>query len=385
MRAEAPELRTLVRFAFLFRLITIVASLFGFVDRQLTLPTALAIIVLLVIGLAGLMTETVPALLERHPILVALDAALMTAIMVALGTDNPLVLVALSSSVIIGVAMPPLAAALAGLVLVTGYVSANLAVGEGAHSFTTLFTLPLTLACVMMLGQVFRNVATRARQSEQALAQAISGAAASAERARLARELHDSTAKTLQGLALSASSLDAWIDRDPPRATAVAHEIRESADDAVHQLRELLSMLRQDDLALPFHEALSGMAADLCAAHGIQVALDVRPVPVVAPGARYELLVAVREALLNAIHHSGSRRVWVDLRELHDDLHLEVRDEGAGFDAAVLAERERDGHFGVRGYSERLALVGGHADVDTRPGEGTRVHFVIPGLARRGA
>ncbi|UDY25321.1 sensor histidine kinase [Nocardioides sp. Kera G14] len=382
MRQDAHELSTLVRYAFVLRLVTILASLFAFSDRQLTVTTAVAITVLLGVGLVGLISASAPAILESHPILVALDAAVMTATMVAIGTDTPLVLVALSTSVIIGVTLPPVSAGLAGLVLVTGYVTATWASGGDSRSFTTLFSFPFTLVCVMGLCEVYRMLATRARRSEQALNHALTSAAASAERARLARELHDSTAKTLQGLSLSASSLDVWIDRDPPRAALVAHEIAEAADDAVQQLRELLSMLRQDDLALPFHKALCGMAADLCRRYDVELVTHIEPVDVSAPGARYELLAAAKEALMNALTHSGTTRIWLELRQLHGDVHLEVRDIGTGFDPSVLPDREREGHFGVRGFSERLALVGGHADVQTRAGEGTTVHFVLPGMVR---
>lgn len=379
---EASEIHTLVRVSFLLRLVVLLVCLLGFVNTELRPMTAAAIIFLACTSMAGIAIESAPAILERHPIIVVLDGVVMTGLMVALGTDNPLVLVTLSSCVVLGVVLPMVPAALAAVVMVCGYLVGSLS-GDQARMFLSSFGFPITFVSVVALGQVFRVLAARKRQSERAMADMVTGAAAAAERARLARELHDSTAKTLQGLVLTARSLDHWIERDPTRAATEAKEIAESADEAIERLRTLLSTLRHDDVEQPFHESLAALARDGTQGTGVRLRLDLDPVSVSAPGVRYELLAAAREAIANAVAHSGADAVTVVLSATAEELCIEVVDQGRGFSLAILPDRERAGHFGVRGYSERLALIGGSAEIASEPGKGTRVKLVAPLMGLR--
>ncbi len=375
---DTMEVRTLIRVSYLLRMLMLLASLAGFVDTTITLLALTAIVVLTITSMAGLSIPAVPDLLQRHPMLVVADGLVMTALMVGLGTDNPLVLVALSSCVITGVVLRPLPASLCTVAMVGGYLVASLLDPDLDRSFLAAYGFPVTFVSVVVLGQVFRVLAERKRQSERAFADLVSGAAAAQERARLARELHDSTAKTLQGLALTARSLEHWIEQDPRRAVGQANDIAESAADAVVRLRELLSTLRHDDLDQPFHESLAALARDCTHGHDVRLRLDLEEVPVSAPAVRYELLAAAREAIRNALAHSGCDRLSVRMYGESDELVVEVADSGCGFAVEVLPERERTGHFGVRGYTERLAQVGGRAEIDSAAGRGTTVRLVAP-------
>lgn len=378
------DIRTIVRVSFLLRLVLLLVSLLGFVNTSLTVSSALAVIFLALTSMAGIAVEELPEVLQRHPIIVVLDAVVMTALMIALGTDNPLVLVVLSSCVVIGVVLTSTAAALSTVVMVAGYLTAALPDARGGDAvFLAALGFPMTFVSVVALGQAFRMVVEQKRQSERALSDLTSSAAIAAERSRLARELHDSTAKTLQGMALTARSLEHWIPRDPVRAGELAHDIADSSDDAVVRLRALLSTLRQDDLDQPFEESLAALARDVTREHGIEVELDLSPVRLSAPGIRYELLAAVREAMTNAAVHSGADQVSVAMSTRRDDLYIEVHDVGCGFSTDDLPASERDGHFGVRGYSERLELIDGRAEVTSAPGAGTRVLLVAPLMGLR--
>lgn len=380
---SASEIHALVRASSLLRMVTLLVSLLGFVEQALAPQAVVAIMFLTLSSMAGIAIPSVPEMLERHPMLVVLDGLLMTALMVTLGTDNPLVLVVLSSCVVVGVVLQAVPAVLCTVVMVSGYLAASLSDPSQERMFMSDLGYPITFASVVALGQVFRLLAERKRQSERAMADLVTGAAASAERARLARELHDSTAKTLQGLVLTARSLDHWIEHDPARASTEAKEIAETADDAVARLRTLLSTLRHDDTDHPFHESLATLARDGTQGTGVRLRLDLDPVTISAPGVRYELLAATREAIANAVTHSGSDTVTLALSSTEEELCIEVVDQGRGFSTDILPAREREGHFGVRGLSERLALVGGSAEVTSRPGAGTRVRLVAPLMGLR--
>jgi len=381
---RVSEISVLIRISFVMRLATLLASLLGFVGRELTLMVVGSILFLAATSMTALTSPGAVELLQRHPILVVLDSLVVTGLLLALGVDNPLVLCTLSSSVIIGVMLGPLTAALSTVVLVTGYLAA--ATEDSARaSFVTLLGLPITYICVAVLAQAFRVVGQRKRQSERAFVDSVSSVSAAEERSRLARELHDSTAKTLQGLSLGARALAIWIERDPARAVEEAEGIAESADEAICQLRRLLSTLRQDCSEQPFAEAVSALARDLEQIHGVRVRADLADVAVTDSGVRYELLAAAREAVSNAATHSGCEVVALRLRGDGQEVVVEVADDGCGFWTDGLSERERAGHFGVRGYVERMTAVGGTADVETAPGRGTRVTLRAPvaGLRER--
>lgn len=382
-RREAQEVQALVRWSFLLRLVILLVSLLGFAGSELSTVAIVGVVVVSVLGLAGLWWQDTPAVLQRHPSLVALDALLMTVLMVALGTDNPLVLVTLSSCLIVGLVLRPALAVLSGVLLVNGYLLAALADTDRVSTFLGLFGYPVVFLSVMALGHAVRTTADRKREADHAVADLVTGAAAAQERARLARELHDSTAKTLQGLVLLARALPRWIEKDPVRATQEATDIADSAEEAIVRLRGLLAALRADDLAQPFHESLAAMARSCADVHRVKVELDLDPVRLTGPSVRYELLAAAREALTNAAVHSGADRVTLRLADLGERMCVEVIDEGKGFSMDVLPQREREGHFGVRGYTERLRLVGGEAKVRSAPGEGTTVTLLAPTLGLR--
>ena len=82
----------------------------------------------------------------------------------------------------------------------------------------------------------------------------------------------------------------------------------------------------------------------------------------------------VQESLTNARRYSQSDRIRIELAQEKDDLRLEIRDWGIGFDPKQVETR----CFGLEGIRERAALWGGHAQIDTQPGEGTRVVVTLP-------
>ena len=82
----------------------------------------------------------------------------------------------------------------------------------------------------------------------------------------------------------------------------------------------------------------------------------------------------VQEALNNAVKYSGTDVVRIDLKKMNDDLHLEVRDFGCGFD--VLSARKSG--FGLLGMTERVRLLGGECRIESEPDAGTRIFVRLP-------
>ena len=95
----------------------------------------------------------------------------------------------------------------------------------------------------------------------------------------------------------------------------------------------------------------------------------------IGDSARHEMLHLVREALSNIARHSRASRAHLQVDAVGDELRLEVRDNGVGFDpAAVASER----HHGLVNMRERATAAGGRMEIDSRPGVGTQIVVHIP-------
>jgi signal transduction histidine kinase len=95
------------------------------------------------------------------------------------------------------------------------------------------------------------------------------------------------------------------------------------------------------------------------------------------PIVRDEIYRIAYEAIHNACTHSGASQLEVELRYAHD-LALRVTDNGTGVDPAI-ADRGKDGHFGLQGMRERAARIGGTLTLVSSPSSGTEIKLVVPG------
>jgi signal transduction histidine kinase len=92
-----------------------------------------------------------------------------------------------------------------------------------------------------------------------------------------------------------------------------------------------------------------------------------------------ELLAIAREGLANVARHSGAQRATLSVSEGDGGLRLELKDDGRGFTPGAGAAR---GHHGLANMRSRAAALGGTLEVDSRPGEGTRIIVSLPAPAR---
>lgn len=91
---------------------------------------------------------------------------------------------------------------------------------------------------------------------------------------------------------------------------------------------------------------------------------------------------AVQEALTNVMRHAGAQHVWIELNQTEDTLDFTVRDDGVGLAVAKTLEQAASrGHLGLLGMKERVQILGGDIDVDSTPGQGTRIRITFPATA----
>lgn len=197
-----------------------------------------------------------------------------------------------------------------------------------------------------------------------------------AERARIARELHDSTAQTLTAvtLQLSAAARDyeGIVDLD---RLELARELAQNALEEVRQLARSVYPRVLDDLGLP--AALDWLSRQVHEESGVTAttSIEVNDVVFSHPIASTLYRVA-QEALRNVQRHSEATHVQVSLYLDEQDAVLEVADDGRGFDLAD-AEHRRPG-MGLFAMRERIGLVGGEATIESAPGMGTMVRARVP-------
>lgn len=213
----------------------------------------------------------------------------------------------------------------------------------------------------------------RARERQLA-AQVIS--AQDEERARVARELHDSTAQILTAVMLqlgaaaresTSSALDARI--------AILRELAAEALEEVRSLSHTMHPRVLDDLGLV--AALDWLARQTRTQSPLDVQVDATdfdpPIPAPLAAALYRV---AQEALRNAARHADAKRVDLRLRRDGASAVLEIEDDGLGFDVA-LAEKRRPG-MGLFSMRERIGLVGGRFSVHSTREQGTRVVATVP-------
>jgi signal transduction histidine kinase len=203
------------------------------------------------------------------------------------------------------------------------------------------------------------------RRAERKKAEQIRREAATAERDRLARPIHDGV---LQVLAL--------VRRHGSELGGQGGELAALAGEQEVALRSLLT--GGGNVGRGAAEDL-GNGLQALASTSVEVATPAQPVALPADTAA-EVVAAVRAALDNVRQHAGpDAHVWILLEDEGDGVRVTVRDNGVGFRSERLDEAAEAGRLGIsQSMRGRIADCGGTTTIDSRPGEGTEVEFWVP-------
>lgn len=207
------------------------------------------------------------------------------------------------------------------------------------------------------------------------LAEANREAGMLAERQRLAGEIHDTIAQAFTSIVMLIQAADAELASDPDQARRHLSLAAGTARENLAEVRALVAGLGPAQLSVGSLDAALGRLADQTAAElGISAGLEVcgspRPLPT---GAEVVLLRVCQEALANVRRHARAQQAWVRLIYGDGCVRLEVRDDGAGFDPALV-----NGGYGLRGMRARAGEVGGSLAVTSSAGAGTTVRVEVP-------
>ncbi len=205
------------------------------------------------------------------------------------------------------------------------------------------------------------------------------------ERTRLARELHDTVGQVLGYVRLQAYAAQQLLSRGQiAEADALLNRLIEVAETAQAEVRD-------DIFGLSIQLPLSGQVSDLINAlrsyvdalvdrFSAHMSFSVDPKLLnqsMDPDAEAQAMRIVQEALTNANKHSTAQHIWVTLTLEADYLHGVIEDDGQGFSPEAMPQSNAP-KFGLRIMSERAQETGGHLQVLTALGQGTKVVFDIP-------
>jgi signal transduction histidine kinase len=252
------------------------------------------------------------------------------------------------------------------------------------------YVFPTAFAVVCWLSG--RALRTRTRLTEELHEAALreeeaheraSVAAATEERRRIAREMHDVVAHSVSVMVVQAGGARRILERDPARAIAAAEQIERTGREALAEMRRLLGVLHGDDdehaarAPQPTMAAVGGLVERAREA-GLPVELEEtgtrRSLPAGLDLAAFRV---VQEGLTNALKHSARAETSVRVAWGERELVIEIADRGPG-PAARDRAAAGDGGHGLVGMRERVRLYGGELETGARPGGGFEIHAKLP-------
>jgi signal transduction histidine kinase len=203
------------------------------------------------------------------------------------------------------------------------------------------------------------------------------------ERARLARELHDSATQTVFSMGILAQAAQRQHERGGKQLAATLERVAVLAKQAHAELRALLFELRPDAaLEHGLEQGLRQLVDAVRARTDFAIEFAGGISATVPADQAAALFRIVQEALNNAAKHAQATRITVTVGEEQGALQVSVADDGVGFDPDTLATRG-SGHLGMRSMRERAAAAGLVLEVASTPGSGTTVHIAAPSCERR--
>ena len=238
----------------------------------------------------------------------------------------------------------------------------------GIPSLVFQAVIGLVLAVTIIRALDIFNVEIQGRIEEMEKQQILT-----AERDRIARDLHDGSIQMVYTAGLLVNSARKLIEPDSPAVTRLDKAV-EVLNDAIHDLRRNLVELRGTPSKENLLFALQQIADDPRFHSLVQVTLDVT-LPegdLLSPLRTDHVMAIVKEAMSNIVRHANARHALIRAQAADGHLHMSIQDDGSGFPA------DRQPGFGLRNMQDRARLLGGKLDVKSDAGQGTTVLLDIP-------
>jgi signal transduction histidine kinase len=196
------------------------------------------------------------------------------------------------------------------------------------------------------------------------------------ERLQIAGYLHDDLAQVLFRLSLQVDIARKLLDKqDLEELQKQLDKIRSSKQETSDRIRALIRDLHRSPLgAAGLAESIESFTDEVGRDSGIRFHHDVQEIALPAPIALLIFHIA-REGVMNALKHADPTDVWIAVTEADENIVLELRDNGSGFDSTAPGP---EGHYGMAMMRERAKVGGGTLDVTTAPDDGTTLTVRFP-------
>ena len=234
---------------------------------------------------------------------------------------------------------------------------------------------------VTRLMEIQRTQRSQLLQANLRLAQhanTLEQLAISRERNRLARELHDTLAHTLSGLAVSLEALKITLDEDPKEAHTLVDHALENTRTGLTETRRALKSLRSQQLEnLGLELAIKNLAENAASRAGFGVDFQIASqLPDLTPDTEQCFYRVTQEALENIVRHANADQVKIQLHGYDGKVELVISDNGLGFDPRDVDLAQK---LGIQGMRERASMVGGIFEVSSQPQAGTVIRLNAEG------
>lgn len=220
-----------------------------------------------------------------------------------------------------------------------------------------------------------RKALEQANRKLEEYALASERLAASRERNRIARDLHDTLAHTLSGLAIQLEAAETVVDQEDGQLKSMLDKARTTVRNGLSETRRSLKALRAsplDDLGLSL--ALQRLADDAGERDNVVIETNLpKENPDWSKNLEEGAYRIAQEALENIVRHAHASRAEMTLKGDNDSLVLTISDNGRGFESSRHPE---EGRYGLRGMNERATTLKGNLTVESHSGKGTAIRFI---------
>jgi signal transduction histidine kinase len=239
-----------------------------------------------------------------------------------------------------------------------------------------------TVGLALENARLYRDVVMKGRALDHLMSRV--NTAHEEERARIARELHDSIAQSLLKIIYSAGFALDFISDEPGLAGEEIVEVQDQAKECMQELRAIIGNLRPSSLEiLGLQETIRRYAEHFEEEYAISTSVELNGMENLTKAAELAVFRILQEALTNVRKHSQADAAWINSREKDGQLILTIEDNGRGFDlTAVEAEQQRGRHLGLLAMRERAELMGGDFTVQSFLGRGTLISIKLPLMAK---
>jgi signal transduction histidine kinase len=207
-------------------------------------------------------------------------------------------------------------------------------------------------------------------QKIEELSEQVESLAATLERTRIAREIHDSLGHTLTDLDTQLAVAQTLRLQNPTQAFEAVDTAKRLARQCIEDVSQALNRMRESDFDL--NQALIALLQQLRQTSPLKVDWQVN-LPDLPIYQSYQIYCLVKEALMNVQKHAQATQIQFSAHQTDQGIAIDLIDDGIGFDQTAFTPG-----FGLQGMMERVQLLGGQFELQTEVAQGTQIHITLP-------